>query len=86
MSVSLFGDRAHSPILLCPCGALSAFHPRGEVEVARAVHTRSHIMTLSNAASQPIEDACGPPRRPAAARLVQLYREPRPHRDRRLSC
>ena len=55
MSVSLFGSSAHSPILLCPCGALSAFHRGGEVEVARAVNTRGHIMTLSNA-SQPIED------------------------------
>ena len=27
MSVSLFGSSAHSPILLCPCGALSAFPP-----------------------------------------------------------
>ena len=47
MSVSLFGSSAHSPIVLCPCGALSAFHPRGEVEVARAVNTQGHIMTLS---------------------------------------
>ena len=56
MSVSLFGSSAHSPILLCPCGALNASHRGGEVEVARAVNTRGHIMTLSNAASQPIED------------------------------
>ena len=73
MSVSLFGSSAHSPILLCPCGALGAFHRGGEVEVARAVNTRGHIMTLSNAASQPIEDV-------AAARggpvWFQLYRDP----------
>ncbi len=73
MSVSLFGSSAHAPIILCPCGALSAFHPEGEVEVARAVNTRGHIMTLSNAASQPIEDV-------AAARggpvWFQLYRDP----------
>ena len=73
MSVSLFGDRAHSPILLCPCGALSAFHPRGEVEVARAVHTRGHIMTLSNAASQPIEDVVAARGGPV---WFQLYRDP----------
>ena len=73
MSVSLLGSSAHAPIILCPCGALSAFHPGGEVEVARAVNTRGHIMTLSNAASQPIEDV-------AAARggpvWFQLYRDP----------
>ena len=73
MSVSLFGDRAHSPILLCPCGALSAFHPRGEVEVARAVNTRGHIMTLSNAASQPIEDVVAARGGPV---WFQLYRDP----------
>ncbi len=72
MSVSLFGSSAHAPIILCPCGALSAFHTDGEVEVARAANTRGHIMTLSNAASQPIEDV-------AAARggpvWFQLYRD-----------
>ena len=41
--------------------ALSAFHPRGEVEVARAVNARGHIMALSNAASQPIEDVVAAP-------------------------
>ena len=73
MSVSLFGDGAHSPISSAPCGALSAFHPRGEVEVTRAVNTRGHIMTLSNAASQPIEDVVAARGGPV---WFQLYRDP----------
>ena len=73
MSLSLFGSSAHSPILLCPCGALSAFHRDGEVEVARAMHTRGHIMALSNAASQPIEDVVAARGGPV---WFQLYRDP----------
>ena len=29
MGVSLFGINSHAPIILCPCGALGAFHPDG---------------------------------------------------------
>jgi len=34
-SLELFGTRFNSPIILCPLGAQKAFHPEGEVAVAR---------------------------------------------------
>ena len=40
---------------------------------ARAVHTRGHIMTLSNAASQPIEGVVAARGGPVR---FQLYRDP----------
>ena len=79
MSLSLLGTETHSPIVLCPCGALSAFHPDGEVEVARgtnsyaqAANVTGHVMTLSNAASQTIEDVAAARGKPV---WFQLYRD-----------
>ena len=79
MSLSLFGTETHSPIVLCPCGALSAFHPDGEVEVARgtnsyaqAANVTGHVMTLSTAASQTIEDVAAARGKPV---WFQLYRD-----------
>ena len=79
MSVSLFGSSAHAPIILCPCGALSAFHRDGEVEVARAAHTRGHIMTLSNAPDHRRKGRA-PPRRGRRARHVGAGRSARSSR------
>ena len=71
MSISLFGTKWNTPIILCPCGALGALHPEGEVAVARAAKAKGHIQTLSTDASKSIEEV-------AAARGVpvwyQLYR------------
>ena len=36
MSTDLFGMKVNSPIILCPVGSQKAFHPEGEVAVARA--------------------------------------------------
>jgi (S)-2-hydroxy-acid oxidase len=57
MSVSLFGTKWSSPIVLCPVSAQKAFHPEGEVAVARAAHVKGHLMMLSTAATASIEDA-----------------------------
>lgn len=56
MSVDLFGARYTSPILLCPVGGQKAFHPEGEVAVARAAKARGHLQILSTATSSAIED------------------------------
>lgn len=56
MSVSLFGIESHAPIILCPCGGLGAFHPDGEVEVARALKVKGHEQALSTFASESIEE------------------------------
>ena len=71
MSVTLFGTKWETPIILCPVGNQGAFHPEGEVVVARAAKAKRHIQTLSTVSNRSIEDV-------AAARggpvWHQLYR------------
>ena len=56
MSVSLFGTKWNSPIALSPVSAQKAFHPEGEVAVARAARAQGHLMMLSTVATSSIED------------------------------
>jgi (S)-2-hydroxy-acid oxidase len=56
MSGSLFGTKWNTPIVLSPVSAQKAFHPEGEVAVARAARARSHLMMLSTVATSSIED------------------------------
>jgi len=56
MSVNLFGTKWNSPIVLSPVSAQKAFHPEGEVAVARAARTKGHLMMLSTVATSSIED------------------------------
>ena len=48
MSVSLFGIKMQRPIILCPIGAIRAFHPEGAVAVARAAKTKGYEQVLAN--------------------------------------
>lgn len=56
MSVTLFGTKWPTPLILCPVGHQGAFHPEGEVAVARAAKSRKHIQTLSTVATRSIEE------------------------------
>jgi 4-hydroxymandelate oxidase len=56
MSGSLFGTKWNTPIVLSPVSAQKAFHPEGEVAVARAARAKSHLMMLSTVATSSIED------------------------------
>jgi 4-hydroxymandelate oxidase len=56
MSVELLGTRFDSPIILCPLGAQKAFHPEGELAVARAAKARGHLQVLSTVTSTGVED------------------------------
>ncbi len=56
LSVELFGARFNSPIVLCPLGAQKAFHPDGEIAVARAAKAREHLQILSTVTSTAVED------------------------------
>jgi 4-hydroxymandelate oxidase len=56
MSVELFGAKFSSPIILCPLGAQRAFHPEGEIAVARAAKARGHLQVLSTVTSTGVED------------------------------
>src|SRR5438876_2894420 len=57
MSVSLFGTKWNTPIVLSPVSGQKAFHPEGEVAVARAARAKGHLMMLSTVATSSIEDA-----------------------------
>ncbi|MEO7207133.1 MAG: alpha-hydroxy acid oxidase [Steroidobacteraceae bacterium] len=56
LSVELFGEKFSSPIVLCPLGAQRAFHPEGEIAVARAAKARGHLQILSTVTSTGVED------------------------------
>jgi 4-hydroxymandelate oxidase len=56
LSVELFGEKFNSPIVLCPLGAQRAFHPEGEIAVARAAKARGHLQILSTVTSTGVED------------------------------
>lgn len=55
-SLELFGQKLSSPILLCPCGSQKAFHPEGELAVARAARSMDHVQILSTGSSTPLEE------------------------------
>ena len=55
-SVRVFDTTWRSPILLCPVASQRAFHPDGEVAVARAARAKGHTQVLSTVATSSIED------------------------------
>ena len=70
MSVSLFGTKWKTPIVLSPVSAQKAFHPEGEVAVARAAGAMGHLMILSTVATASIEEVIAAAGAPA---WQQLY-------------
>src|SRR5690349_2869893 len=57
MSRTIFGAKWDTPIVLSPVGGQKAFHPEGELGVARAARAKGHLMLLSSAGTASIEDA-----------------------------
>ena len=56
MSINLFGSHWKTPLILAPTGGNKAYHPDGELGVARAAKNKGHLNVLSSAASATIED------------------------------
>ena len=56
MSTHLFGTVWSSPLVICPVGSQKAFHPEGEVAVARAARAKDHLQILSTVTTSSIED------------------------------
>jgi 4-hydroxymandelate oxidase len=56
MSQTLFGTKWKTPIVLSPVSGQKAFHPEGEVAVARAAGAKGHLMMLSTVATSSIEE------------------------------
>jgi 4-hydroxymandelate oxidase len=57
LAMEIFGARYDSPIVIAPTGGNRAFHPDGELAVARAAKTGNHLEMLATGASTSIEDA-----------------------------
>ncbi len=55
-SVTLFGTRWDTPIVLCPVSSQRAFHDEGEAATARAARAKGHLQVLSTLTSTPIEE------------------------------
>jgi 4-hydroxymandelate oxidase len=56
MSVRFFGTTCTSPIVISPVSSQKAFHPEGDIAVARAARAKDHLQILSTAATSSIED------------------------------
>src|SRR5438128_7909919 len=70
MTTELFGTRYDSPIVIAPTGGNHAFHPDGEIAVAKAARAGNHLQMLATGASTSIEDAIAAR---GAAVWFQLY-------------
>lgn len=68
-SVNLLGKGWLTPIVVCPVGSQKAFHPEGELAVARAA--KGHLQMLSTVATTSIEDINSA--RPGEPVWFQLY-------------
>jgi isopentenyl diphosphate isomerase/L-lactate dehydrogenase-like FMN-dependent dehydrogenase len=71
-SVTLFGKKWETPIVVCPIGSTGAFHSEGEVGVARGAKAGRFVQTISTVASRPIEDVAKAKGEPV---WFQLYRD-----------
>ena len=56
MSVQLFGTTWKTPVILDPAGSQRAFHPEGELAVARAARSKGHLQILSTTTTTSVED------------------------------
>ncbi|HEV8485301.1 MAG TPA: alpha-hydroxy acid oxidase [Blastocatellia bacterium] len=56
MSTELFGTKWDTPIALAPVGSQKAFHPEGEIAVARAAQSKKTLQILSTVATSSVED------------------------------
>jgi 4-hydroxymandelate oxidase len=57
MTMEIFGERYVSPIVVAPTGGNKAYHPEGEMAVARAARVGNHLEMLATGATTSIDDA-----------------------------
>ncbi len=55
-SIQLLGVRWNTPIVINPVGSQRAFHPEGELAVARAAKAKGHLQVLSTVSTTSVED------------------------------
>lgn len=56
MSVQLFGSTWSSPIVISPISSQKAFHPEGDIAVARAARAKGHLQIIATLATSSIEE------------------------------
>jgi 4-hydroxymandelate oxidase len=57
MTMEIFGARYDSPIFVSPTGGNKAYHPEGEIAVARAARAGNHLEMLATGATTSIDAA-----------------------------
>jgi isopentenyl diphosphate isomerase/L-lactate dehydrogenase-like FMN-dependent dehydrogenase len=72
-SIDIFGVKYANPIFICPTGGNKAYHPEGEMAVARAAKAGGHLEMLATPATTSIEDAMAARGGPV---WYQLYASP----------
>ena len=55
-SVELMGTKWNTPIIIAPTGSQKAFHPEGEIAVARAARNQGHLQILSTVTTSSVEE------------------------------
>jgi isopentenyl diphosphate isomerase/L-lactate dehydrogenase-like FMN-dependent dehydrogenase len=55
-SIELMGTQWETPIVIAPTGSQKAFHPEGEVAVARAARAKGHLQILSTVTTSSVEE------------------------------
>jgi len=73
LSVELFGKKWPTPIVIAPTGSNRAFHPEGELAVARAARAKNHLQMLSTVASTGVEDVIEARGEPVWYQLYVMY-------------
>jgi len=73
-STEILGAKYASPIFVCPTSSNGAFHPDGDVAVAKAAKVGNHLQVLSSLATTSIEDASAARGAPI---WFQLYASPK---------
>jgi 4-hydroxymandelate oxidase len=74
MRTDILGVNYDTPIFICPTASNRAFHPDGEVAVAKAAKAGNHLQMLSTVATTSIEDATAARGAPV---WFQLYASPK---------
>jgi isopentenyl diphosphate isomerase/L-lactate dehydrogenase-like FMN-dependent dehydrogenase len=75
MTTEILGATYDNPIVIAPTGSNRAFHPDGEVAVAKAARSGNHLQVLSSGATTSIEEAIAARGAPL---WFQLYARRRP--------
>jgi len=73
MSTTILGRKWPTPIVIAPTGSNQAFHPEGELAVARAAKTKQTLQMLSTVASTAVEDVIEARGEPVWQQLYATY-------------